>query len=424
MRDYTLESEFSDAAAERELLCAVAKNPELFWNLHDLISAETFFAESAAWQRIADAVRSGRQPEIPDGWTAARDPQTCAEHLAQLSARRSIAALLDESAQQLHDAASAPEALIAHLENSVARIRKAGRQSPTRLVRLTELIPTVITNAEERSQLRQQKGKVVTGVSTGIQSLDSLLDGLTPGLLLLAGGPGVGKTSLVLQVAVRACREVPVIFLTFENSAKNLVLKAICSCAGVNVQDVGRGTADLEKLSAAAVALAQSAAHPLAFVDGTSAQSMEELRAYVQQLLIQDESKHALVVVDFLQLWAKSCSTYRHLDSVRSRVETLGAELRELAMHLNCPVIAICSQNREQGNYGGGSGRASLDSLKESGDLEYLADVVMFLVASPSRQAIPPTRAVDLCLGKNRYGGVGTVGLFFRPDTSSFREDK
>jgi replicative DNA helicase len=424
MRDFTLQSEFTDTDAERALICAVAQNPALFWNLQGLVSAQSFCEESAAWQLVADDIGQGKQPDIPDGWTAASHPQACAEHLSSLSKKRLIAAFLDAGVQQLHDPASTPDALLAHLKNSVARIRDGVSQSSTQVTSLRALIPKVISDAEERSKLHQQTGKTVGGLLTGIQSLDRLVNGLTAGLYLFAGGPGAGKTTLALQIASSVCREVPVLFLTYENSAENLVLKAVCSRAGINVQDVERGTADLQKLTTAALALAGDATHPIAFIQGTSAQSVEELRAAIRSLVMQDEAKRALVVVDFLQLWAKTCSTYRNLDSVRSRVETLGAELRELAVQFDCPVIAICSQNREQGGYGDGAGRASLDSLKESGDLEYLADVAMFLVASKARQAVPPTRAVDLCVRKNRYGDVGTIGLFFRPDTSTFREDK
>jgi replicative DNA helicase len=423
LREFTLQSEFNDIDAEQALISAVANNPALFWDLQGLVSPEVFAAESYAWQRVADAIQNGQQPQIPAGWRIAGDPQACAERVATLAAKRSIAALLDSGAQQLHDPASVPASLVAHLENSLVRIRNAGRRSPTHPTRLLELIPKVVADAEERSKLRQETGKTVGGLLTGIHSFDSLVNGLAAGLYLFAGGPGVGKTSLALQIATRACREVPVLFLTLENTAENLVLKTVCSRAGINVQDVERGIADLQKLNAAAMAVAGEAVHPIVFLQGTSSLSVAELRAAIQLLLTQDAGKHVLVVVDFLQLWAKSCSAYRNLDSVRSRVETLGAELRELAMHFNCPVIAICSQNREQGGYGDGAGRASLDSLKESGDLEYITDVAMFLVPSKSRQATPPTRAVDLCVRKNRYGDVGTISLFFRPDISTFRED-
>jgi replicative DNA helicase len=93
-------------------------------------------------------------------------------------------------------------------------------------------------------------------------------------------------------------------------------------------------------------------------------------------------------------------------------------------MSLKSPVLALCSQNRQQGGYGDGIGNTHLDSLKESGDLEYTCDVALFLVGSRDRPAIAPAQAVDLGVRKNRDGDVGVVHLIFRPDISRFREEE
>jgi len=66
---------------------------------------------------------------------------------------------------------------------------------------------------------------------------------------------------------------------------------------------------------------------------------------------------------------------------------------------------------------------AALDSLKESGDLEYAADVVLFLTEAQERMATPPARAVELTVAKNRHGDTGKVGLIFRPDLGTMREE-
>jgi len=85
-------------------------------------------------------------------------------------------------------------------------------------------------------------------VPTGLAQLDNLLGGLNEGLHLLAGPPGMGKTTLALQLAVAATKEVPVVVVTFENAPANLTLKLLCARAGINPRDVQRGYADLAKL--------------------------------------------------------------------------------------------------------------------------------------------------------------------------------
>jgi len=108
---------------------------------------------------------------------------------------------------------------------------------------------------------------------------------------------------------------------------------------------------------------------------------------------------------------------------VRERVDMLGGLLRELAQGLHSPVLALASHNRSAGNYGNGKGTAALDSLKESGDLEYAAAVVLFLTEAQERCATPPARAVELTVAKNRHGDTGKVGLIFRPDLGTMREE-
>ena len=87
------------------------------------------------------------------------------------------------------------------------------------------------------------------------------------------------------------------------------------------------------------------------------------------------------------------------------------------------PGLILASQNRSAGNYGTGKGSAALDSLKESGDLEYAADVVLFLTEAQERCATPPARAVELTVAKNRQGDTGKLSLIFRPDLGTMREE-
>lgn len=91
-------------------------------------------------------------------------------------------------------------------------------------------------------------------------------------------------------------------------------------------------------------------------------------------------------------------------------------------MRLDAPVLALASQNRTGGDYGNGKGTPALDSLKESGDLEYAADVVIFLTPAKERQATPPARPVDVTIAKHRNGDTGRLELIYRPDVATIRE--
>ena len=288
----------------------------------------------------------------------------------------------------------------------------------------SDLVTAVLEDAAARRAQREETGEAVFGLRTGIPRLDQLLCGLNRGLYLLAGSPGVGKTSLAMQIALHVARETPVVFVTFENSAASLVLKTLCASAAIKTIDVSRGFVDPAPLSTAADELAEALGR-LQLVEGDGSFTVGRLRALVRRALEQrGDDGPCLVVVDYLQLWSKVSQELRALSDARAKVDALGGELIALARRLDSPVLALSSQSRAGGNYGRGGGRASLDSLKESGDLEYSADVALFLTPEEDDQAEQgqPVRALELAIKKNRHGPTGSVPLTFLADRGLFRE--
>lgn len=264
---------------------------------------------------------------------------------------------------------------------------------------------------------REETGESIIGVATGLPSLDEILGGLRTGLAVLAGGPGRGKTTLATQIAVHVARSgTPAVYVSYENSPRNLLLKIICATAGLSTTDVERGTADLARLREAAARLGP-ALDRLAIVEGDSRLRVARIRSLVRPVVAKGAGR-CLLVCDYLQRAAQGLG----FEQLRHNVTALAGELRDLATEFDSPVLAISSQNRDAGGYGRGRGSASLDSLKESGDLEYGADAVLFLVQT-DRPADPPARALDLVVSKNRYGASETVvPLIFRPDRGEMRE--
>ncbi len=284
------------------------------------------------------------------------------------------------------------------------------------------ILADVLASAEGWRAERERTGRPATGLPTGIPRLDKLLGGLEQGLHLLAGPPGVGKTSLAFQIALRVAREAPVIYVSFENSTSSLLLKGLCARGGLDSVAIRRGRGDLEALSTAAAELAPSLER-LTLVEGDASVSVAHLRGLARRARERFGAQPCLIVLDYLQLMAKVCRDLRGLSETRLKVDTLGGELISLAKRLSSPVLALSSQSRAAGNYGRGGGDAALDSLKESGDLEYAADVALFLTEDRERNLNPPARALDLTLRKHRNGPTGKVPLVFLPDRGTFQEE-
>jgi replicative DNA helicase len=424
MHTYHLQDEFTDTAAERMLLAALASKPVLYFEFLDLLSPGMFTDTADIWHQLTLAIETAQQPTVPADWQPASDPHETVHRLADLHQRRLLAVAQERLGQALFDDTISATALATLLEEEVLRVQSTIRETAaSRLQWASDLLPEVLADAAARHRQHAETGQPVLGLQTGIGELDTVLNGLNAGLLhFLGGAPGLGKTTLALQIAAHVAPTAPVVFITFENAPANLTLKALCTRAGVNPHAVQRGTADPEVLREAAWAW-QPIAQRLALIEGTSQLTVAQVRAKALQAMKHHQATQCLLIVDYLQLWAKLSGEFRSVSLVRERVEMLGSALRELALRLQSPVLVLSSQNRAQGNYGHGKGTAALDSLKESGDLEYAADVVLFLTEAQERQARSPARAVDLTIAKNRHGETGKIALIFRPDLGTLREE-
>jgi len=285
--------------------------------------------------------------------------------------------------------------------------------------RAIDLLPGWLETVAERRKRYKETSQAAMGLRSGFSKLDTLLGGFEDKrLYLLAGPPGSGKTSLALQLALQvAGEETPAIYLSFENSAESLGLKILCNRADCGPGDALRGFIEPEKLEEAGRGL--EALSLLHLHEGGSRWTVAQLRAACRRAMDAAKAPRCLVVVDYLQLWAKVGREWRDFSDVRGRVDALAGELLALARDLGSPVLALSSQNRASGGYDGSGGRASLASLKESGDLEYSADVVLFLTES-DEQLNPHSKALELHVAKNRHGQTGKVALTFRGDRGTF----
>lgn len=311
------------------------------------------------------------------------------------------------------------EEILAAAEASLLKLSESRVRPPS--FTSCGLSASMIEMAESRAQQYRASGKPVMGIESGFRGWDEILSGFNPGLHLLAGGPGVGKTSLSLQISINACLHgTPVCYVSYENSPKNLILKAICTRAGLVARDIERGVGTAEQLRKFRVASEelQPAFTRLEIIEGNMSLQLAEIRARALKAQ-RDQCSPCLVVFDYLQRAAPA----QGQKEARMNVSALAGHLRDLATRLDCPVLAISSQNRAEGNYGTGRGSASLTSLKESGDLEYAADSVSFLHKSEQRMTTPPAIAVDLTVSKNRFGPEGSVHLIFRGNVGAFREE-
>ncbi|MBI1798361.1 MAG: replicative DNA helicase [Candidatus Eisenbacteria bacterium] len=216
---------------------------------------------------------------------------------------------------------------------------------------------------EHIQQLYERKVHV-TGVPSGYDDLDKLTSGFQPSdLVVIAGRPSMGKTSLALNVAENAAirHKVPVALFSLEMSKEQLVLRMLCSQSEVALHKVRNGFLgheDWPRLTTGAGLLTQA---PI-MIDDSAALTVLEIRAKCRRL--KAEGKLGLVVIDYLQL-------VRTAGQVENRVQEISQitrALKALAKELSVPVIALSQLSRAVETRGGG-GRPQLSDLRESGCL-------------------------------------------------------
>jgi len=252
-------------------------------------------------------------------------------------------------------------------------------------------------------------------ISTGFGKLDTLLNGgFDPRtLVIILGAPGGGKTTFTNQMAVHAAdNKRPVLYVTSEDIPMRLLSKTLARKGQIDYKDVLRGNADhVIRIKAAHNEYKQStAAKLLYYLDATIGCDIETVKKRAIEIFDRHKANgEGIIVVDYLQRLARGQAAYKSGNGdVRQAVTILIEELKAMASDLNCCVIALSAQSRNSG-YGAGSN--SLTSAKESGDIEYTADVLMTIGEDDRVPAGPNLKSRVLHIAKNRQGEEGAIAL-------------
>ncbi|HEY8208074.1 MAG TPA: replicative DNA helicase, partial [Myxococcaceae bacterium] len=293
-----------------------------------------------------------------------------AEIVRDQSVRRRLAGvgkeITDLASQEVGDIAT----LLDEAERRVFVIADKRREGELRPVR--ELMERTLDLLDKM----KMSSSGITGISTGYIDLDQQLTGLHPGeLIILAARPGVGKSSLAMNIATNVAldKQEPraVGFFSLEMPADQLLMRLLAGSARVDMKRLRGGRLsphDEEKFQEVAGLLYNA---PL-YIDDTGALSPFDLRAKARRLKQKDPSL-GLLVVDYLQLMHQR----GRVESRQIEVAEISRSLKQLAKELAVPIMALSQLNRKVEERKGG--KPMLSDLRESGAIEQDADVVLFI---------------------------------------------
>ena len=450
--------------AEQQLLGAILTNNDVYDRITSIISAKHFYdpvharifdvaAARISKNALASPVTLKTFLEDDEGLRELGGPaylarlagaaisafavRDYAQMIYDLSVRRELIRLGRDIAAKAGkvDVASEPKEQIVEAEQELYRLAEQGTSESG-----FQSFLRAVTDAVQMANAAYQRDGGLAGVSTGLIDLDKKLGGLHKSdLLILAGRPSMGKTSLATNIAFNIAKAYRkgklhdgtdgavnggvVGFFSLEMSAEQLAARILSEASEVPSDQIRRGDmteTEFRRFVEAAKALESC---PL-FIDDTPALPISQLAARARRL----KRTHGLdvIFVDYLQLVRGTGKSENRVNEISEITQGLKA----IAKELNVPVVALSQLSRQVENRE--DKRPQLSDLRESGSIEQDADVVMFVFREeyykerekPGDHELDKMAAwqdemerlhgkAEVVIGKQRHGPIGTVDLSF-----------
>lgn len=297
-------------------------------------------------------------------------------------------------------------------EKEIFAIAERGRKGGEGPVGLNALLTKAVNQIEK---LVQNEG-AFSGVPTGLLEFDKMTNGLQPAdLLILAGRPSMGKTSLAMNIVenISIKEKVPVAVFSLEMPAEQLVIRMISSWGRVDQSRLrsGRLTEDDWPKITSAIGIMNENAR--LFIDDTPGMSPSEMRARARRL--KREHDIGLVVVDYLQLMQVPGTA----ENRTNEISEISRQLKAMAKELDVPVIALSQLNRQVEQRD--NKRPRMSDLRESGGIEQDADVIIFVYRDEVYNENSEDKGVaEIIIGKQRNGPLGTARTAFLSHLTRF----
>jgi len=261
------------------------------------------------------------------------------------------------------------------------------------------------------------KGEI-TGLTTGFKSLDRKLLGMQPGqMIVIAARPGMGKTSLVNNIVISACKAhgLPCAFFSLEMMSNELSMRMLSGEASVDskrLRTKDLRDSDLKNLSKALKELSNLSI----FIDDAADKNLIEMRSQCRKIK-SEYGAMGMIVIDYLQLMQPHTQAR---DRVQ-QVSEISRGLKNLAKEMECPILALSQLNRGATNRP--DKKPMLSDLRESGAIEQDADVVMLIHREEAYDPNTPMKGIgEIIIAKNRAGETGDVKLAWIGSQTKFAD--
>ena len=341
--------------------------------------------------------------------TAANVKQYCAI-VHDKALMRDLGTAADEINEMVYEGAGTAQDMLEAAEKKVYALRRDDSGESL------QHIGKVLLNVYDRLEELAQSGSEIPGLSTGLHDVDRKINGLNKSdLLLLAARPGMGKTSMALNVALSAAKSSgkTVAIFSLEMSKEQLVTRLLANEGLIENTRLSTGNlreSDWEKIAQAASVLNQTNIR----IDDNPLLTVADMNAKCRRL-----ENLGLVVIDYLQLMTSAGGKGYSGENRQQAVADISRMLKIMAKELQVPVLCLSQLSRA--NEKREDKRPMLSDLRESGAIEQDADIVMFLYRDDYYNEDSDKRNIAECIvAKNRHGETGKVELRWMPDYTAF----
>lgn len=335
-----------------------------------------------------------------------------AEIIREKYTHRTLIETCEDIIQMSYSESESPDKLLDKAEEKIFSVKEDQINDG-----LSQIRNTVESTFESLEEAAQQEG-VIAGIKTGFSELDDKTSGLQESqLIIIAARPGMGKTSFALTLAKNAAlgSDESVAIFSMEMNKDTLVKRLLASVSEVSYENLRNGDLsdrDWHKVTNAMTRLSQA---PIYLNDEANTDVLE-MKGQVRRL--KAEQGLSLILVDYLQLMEPVDNSVPR----EQQLAHISRGLKQMAMELEVPVIALTQLNREIERRGGNS-RPKLSDLRGSGAIEQDADIVAFI----HREYVYTEKEehkglADIILGKQRNGPTGSITLNWHDEYMSFTE--
>lgn len=273
-----------------------------------------------------------------------------------------------------------------------------------------ENIKSILVRTVEKIDLLYHSTEAITGLATGLSDLDEMTSGLQPSdLIIVAGRPSMGKTTLVMNMAEHAAikSSKPVLVFSMEMPSDSLAMRMMSSLGRIDQHRIRTGKLDDDDWPRVTSAVHMLSEAPL-FIDDTPALSPSEMRARSRRLA-KEQGGIGLIVVDYLQLMKVPGF---NAENRTAEISEISRSLKSLAKELQVPVIALSQLNR--GLEQRADKRPVMSDLRESGAIEQDADLICFIYRDEVYNEDSPDKGTaEIIIAKQRNGPIGKVRVAF-----------